>query len=154
MMNVKDIFAQNGILIQETSYTCGPSTLLNVLRLKGNDSHTEAELAKRCNTKPGIGTLEADLVRVAKEIGIEVIEEKEHAQIADIERNLDDGNYVIVCYMHAFAGEGHYAIITEYDDQAFYFRDPSLGMFRLKKKYFKEWWHDATGIQQWYAAVK
>lgn len=153
-MNVKDIFTQNGIVIQETSYTCGPAVLLNILRLKGDDSHTENELSKRCKTKPGVGTKEEDLVRVAKAIGIKVIEEKEGGTLTDIERNIDNGNYVIVGYMNMFSGEGHYAIITEYDNKAFYFRDPSLGPFRLKKEHFKKRWHDATVIEQWYVAVK
>lgn len=153
-MKVKDIFKQNDIVIQQTSYTCGPCALLNVLRAKGDGSYTEEELSKRCKTKPGIGTMEADMVRVAKEIGLEVVEEKEGGKVEDIERNIDEGNYVIVCYIHTFSEEGHYAVITEYDDEAFYFRDPSLGPFRLKKKHFRKWWHDVTDIQQWYMAVK
>lgn len=152
-MNVKDIFAQNGVIIQEASYTCGPCALLNVLRLKGDPSHTEDELSKLCNTRPGPGTDEADMVRVAKEIGLEVVEEKEKAEITDIERNVDAGNYVIVCYMHLYSGEGHYGVITEHDKEAFYFRDPSFGLFRIRKKYFKKHWH-SSGPPQWYVAVK
>jgi predicted double-glycine peptidase len=154
-MKIKHLlFAQNDVVIQQAGYTCGPCTLLNVLRLKGDPSHTEDELSKSCNAKPETGTSQKDLMRVAKEIGIEVVEEKKGADISDIERNIDNGNYVIVCYMHAFAGEGHYAVITEYDDVALYFVDPSFGIFRLRKEYLKKWWYGSSGVQQWYAAVR
>jgi predicted double-glycine peptidase len=127
---------------------------LNVLRLKGNSSYTEEKMSKKCNAKPGIGTMEADMVRVAKEIGLEVIETEEGGALKDIERNLDDGKYVIVCYMHAYSGEGHYGVITEYDKRAFYFVDPSFGLFRLRKEYFSKWWYGSDGVKQWYMAVK
>jgi ABC-type bacteriocin/lantibiotic exporter with double-glycine peptidase domain len=142
------------VVIQQREYTCGPCALLNVLRLKNDSSYTEDELAVRCNAKPGTGTDEKDLVRTAKEIGLKVIEEKEGATLSDIERHLDDGAYVIVCYMHAFAGEGHYGVITRYDDRAYYLVDSSFGQFRLRKEYLDKWWYGSDGEQHWYVALK
>lgn len=153
-MTIKQLYTDNNLNIQEAEYTCGPVTLLNVLRLKGNSSHTEEELAKKCKSGPEHGTLNKDLVRVAKEIGIEVIEAKEGGTIADIEHHLDNGAYVIVCYQHLYADDGHYSVITEHDDVSFYFRDCSYGFFRLKKKYLPKAWYGSSGSQQWYAAVK
>lgn len=153
-MSVKSTLAKHRVVIQEEGYTCGPCTLLNILRLKGDDSHNEEEISKRCNANPATGTSQKDMIRVAEELGIEVVETKAGGELQDIERNLDDGSYVIVCYMHAFAGEGHYAVITEYDDNAFYLIDPSFGMVRLRKEYIKKWWYGSSGIQQWYAAVR
>jgi predicted double-glycine peptidase len=154
-MNIKKIFAQNGLVIQEESFTCGPCTLLNVLRLRGDPSHNEQELVRRCNAKPGIGTSHEDMVKVAPEIGLKLVKEKREATIEDIERHIDDdGAFVIVNYIDAFSGHGHYAIITEYDDKAFYFSDCSMGLFRLEKEFFKKFWHSASGIPQWYMAVK
>lgn len=153
-MNPKDLIAQNHVVIQQLDYSCGPCSLLNVLRLKGDSSYTEEELTKRCNAKPGIGTDEKDLVRTAKEIGLEVVDEKEGASLSDVERNLDAGAYVIVCYTHAFAGEGHYGVIVDHDNTAFYFIDPSFGPFRLRKEYLDKWWYGSEGEQHWYVAVK
>lgn len=153
-MKIKQLYADNDLNIQEGEYTCGPVTLLNVLRLKGDPSYTEEELAKICNSNPEHGTLNTDLVRVAKEIGIEVLEAKEGGTITDIEHCIDKGAYVIVCYQHLYAEDGHYSVITEYDDVSFYFRDCSQGFFRLKKKYLPKAWYGSSGSQQWFAAVK
>ena len=88
-------------------------------------------------------------------MGLKVIEEKGKASIQDIERNIDNGAYVIVLYFHAFAQVGHYAIITEYDDRAFYLVGSSLGFMRLWKKDFKEFWYDTGKTdREWYLAVQ
>jgi predicted double-glycine peptidase len=155
-MNIKDVFAQNGLLIQEASYTCGPVSLLNILRAKGDLSYNEPELAKICNAKPGIGTSHEDLVKAAQKIGLELVEEKRDSSLKDIERNIDDGAFVIVNYSSAYsdANNGHYAVVTEYDEKAFYLRDCSYGFLRLKKQHLKRFWYGVDGIQQWYAAFK
>jgi predicted double-glycine peptidase len=154
-MNVKDIFAQNGLAIQQESYTCGPTSLLNILRLKGDVSHSEPELSKICKAKPGIGTSHEDLVKAAQQVGLELAEQKSDASIEDLERGIDAGAYVIVNYFHVYSGEGHYGLVTEYDDEALYFRDCSCGFFRIKKKFFKNFWYgDAESSKQWYAAFK
>jgi predicted double-glycine peptidase len=157
-MNVKDIFSDNHLAIQQTSFTCGPVALLNVLHLKGDFSRTEDELAKLCDAKVGIGTAEESLVKAAQAVGLELVEEKSNATVEDIQRNLDNGAYVIICYTNAFSGNGHYTCVTEYDDRALYCRDPAFGLFRLGKEYLGKFWHgsmDASaGSQQWYMAVK
>lgn len=152
-MNVKDIFTSNNLAIQQTSYTCGPASLLNVLLLKGDSSHTESELAKLCDCKPKVGTSNANLVKAAKAIGLEVVEAKDQAAIEDIERHIDNGECVIACYHYAYSGEGHYAVVTEYDDEALYFRDCTSGFFRLKKKYFDKFWYGDES-RRWLMAVK
>lgn len=154
-MKIKKIFDDENLAFQEAEYTCGPVTLLNTLRLKGDFSHTEEELSKLCNARPGIGTEEADMVKVAKKLGFEIIEEKTGSSIDEIEQHLDKGHFVIVCYWHAFSSEGHYGLISEYDDKAFYFRDCSLGFMRLKKKYFTKHWYDSTKtVHRWLLALK
>jgi predicted double-glycine peptidase len=154
-MKITQIFDDNHLAFQEAEYTCGPVTLMNLLRLKGDFSHSEAELAKLCKTKPDPGTLEEDMVAAAKTLGLDVVEAKEGATIKELEQHIDNGEFVIVCYFHAFAGEGHYGLVTEYDDKAVYLRDCSLGFIRLKKQYFEKYWHDHDGsVKRWLMAVK
>ena len=157
-MNIKDILNDNHVAIQQTTYTCGPVALLNALHLKGDFSHTEDELAKLCKAKAGFGTTEENIVKAARAVGLELVEEKSNANIEDIQRNIDNGAYVIICYTNAFSGNGHYTCVTEYDDQALYCRDPALGLLRLRKEYLAKFWHgsmDASaGSKQWYMAVK
>ena len=153
-MDIKKIYQQNNLVIQKEEYTCGPTSLLNVLRDKGDSSYTELEVAKLCNSNMKDGSLHKGMLKGAKAIGLKVVEHKEHADIKDIERNIDDGNYVIVNYFDAFTGYGHYGVITEYDDKALYLRDCFFGLFRMEKKIFKKWWYGRDGIQQWYVAVK
>jgi predicted double-glycine peptidase len=157
-MNVKDLFSDNGLVIQQTSFTCGPVALLNALHLKGDFSRTEEELSKLCDAKAKFGTTEENLVKAARTVGLELVEEKSNATVEDIQRNIDNGAYVIICYTNAFSGNGHYTCVTEYDDRALYCRDPALGLLRLSKEYLPKFWHgsmDASrGSNRWYMAVK
>jgi hypothetical protein len=157
-MGVKSLLSDNHVAIQETTYTCGPVALLNVLHLKDDFSRTEEELAKICGAQPGVGTSNENLFKAAQEVGIKVIEVKSDATISDIERNIDNGAYVIICYANAFSGNGHYAVVTDYDKRAIYCRDSNFGLFRFRKEYLDKFWHgqrDASiGSNRWYMAVK
>ena len=157
-MGVKKILSDNNVNIQEKPYTCGPVALLNVLQLKGDFSRTEDELAEICEAKLGIGTTNENLVRAAKEVGLEVIEAKSDSEIEDIERNVDNGACVIICYSNAFSGNGHYTVITDYDKRAIYCRDSAFGLFRFSKEYLEKFWHgqrDASiNSNRWYLAIK
>ncbi|HVA10733.1 MAG TPA: C39 family peptidase [Candidatus Dormibacteraeota bacterium] len=154
-MKIKKIFSDEHLVFQEGGFNCGPVTLLNILHLKGDFSHTEDELSQLCEAKPVIGTKEEDMVKSAEQLGLEIVEEKRDATLADIERHIDNGDFVVVCYFHAFAQAGHYGLVSEYDEAAFYFRDCSLGFLRLKKEYLKKYWYgtDKT-IKGWFMAVK
>ena len=157
-MKVKSILSDNKVAIQEAPYTCGPVALLNVLRLKDDFSRSEEELAKICKAKLGIGTTNENLVKAAQEIGLEVLEAKSDAKISDIERNLDNGAYVVICYANAFSGNGHYTVVTDHDKRAIYCRDSAFGLFRFSKEYLDKFWHgqkDASiNSNHWYMAVK
>ncbi len=158
-MNVKDIFADNHLVIQQGQSNCGPAALLNVLHLKGDFSHTEDELARLCDAKVGYGTTPENLVKAARKLGIEVVEEQSNASLEDIKRNLDNGAYVIILSAATFSGNSHYTCITEYDDQALYCRDSNYGLLRLAIEYLEKLWHgvehDASrGSNRWYAAIK
>ncbi len=151
-MRAKEILETHGLVIQETSYTCGPVSLLNILRLKGDPSYSEEELSQLCKSEPGVGTTQKDLISTAQHVGLDVIEEKDNGTLKDLESHLDNGAYVIVNHFHVHSGDGHYGIITDYDDRALYFVDCSYGYLRLEKKDFLKSWH-GTVRTGWYAAV-
>lgn len=154
-MSLIKMYADDNFAFQATGYTCGPTTLLNILRQKGDNTHTEEGIAKACKATSDHGTTVENLVAGAKELGLQVVETKKDAEISDIESNIDSGNTVVVNYFYAFSGEGHYAQIVEYDDEAFYFLDPSLGYMRLKKKYFLKNWYDQHQENiRWFMAIK
>jgi predicted double-glycine peptidase len=156
-MRVRDIILKNNLVIQVGRSTCGPCSLLNVLRLKGDMSGTEDEFAKICKTRDGIGTSNADMIEAAKQVGLDVLETKAGGTAADVKRHIDAGAYVIVNYFHTFSGNGHYAVITDYDDNAFYLADCSLGFLRLRDEYFLKYWygHDpGSESKKWFLAVK
>jgi len=154
-MRTKAILAKYNLAVQEATFSCGPVSILNVLRLKGDFSRTEKELIKLCDAKAGVGSSNENVVKAAKQVGLKILEEKTDAKIADIERHIDSGAYVIVNYLHAFSGTGHYTVVTDYDDIALYFVDSSLGFLRLRKEYFKKYWYNSDKtIHGWYAAVK
>lgn len=154
-MNIKDIYAHNNLHIQETTYSCGPCTILNVLHLKGDFSRTEKELIKLCKAKKGIGTVQRDMVEAAQAVGLKIIKAKDKGSVKDIERHLDSGAYVIVCYWHAYDEVGHYGLITQYDDDSLYFADCDFGFFRVSKKGFKKFWYNTDmNVKEWFMAVK
>lgn len=154
-MDVKEIYAQHNISIQEEPFSCGPVAILNVLQLKGDFSHTEKDLIALCHAKLGIGTSNRNLVKAAAQAGLEIVEEKEGASFKDIERNVDAGASVVVCYKNAFSGNGHYTVITQYDDGAFYCRDSAFGLFRIEKGEFdKHWFNPQETAVRWFVAVK
>ncbi len=158
-MNVKDVFSDNHLVIQQGQSNCGPAALLNILHLKDDFSHNEEELAQLCKAKVGYGTALENLIQTAQKLGLEVVEEKLNGTVEDIQRNIDKGAYVIIIYKNAFSGHSHYTVVTQYDDQALYCRDSALGLLRFNKEYLEKFWHgvahDASrNSKQWYMAVK
>ncbi|MEX2043670.1 MAG: cysteine peptidase family C39 domain-containing protein [Patescibacteria group bacterium] len=154
-MKVKNIFKEHGLYIQKESYSCGPCSILNVLRLKGDFSRNEYELIKLCDAKPNRGTSRANMVKVANDVGLKVIEETEEASTKDLERNLGKGAYVIIAYWHAYDEVGHYGLITDYDDEAFYFADCDFGFIRIWKENLGKFWHNTDKTaHRWFMAVK
>jgi predicted double-glycine peptidase len=154
-MNIKDIYLKDNLVLQQGTYTCGPCSLLNILLQKGITTYNEQELSKLCGAKPGIGSSNESLAKTAVHLGLEIVDQRRDATVSDIERNIDDGAFVIVNYRDAFSGNGHYAVVTQYDDEALYLRDSSLGLLCLTKDNFKKFWRNSDGtINGWYLAVK
>lgn len=154
-MKITDIYKQNNLQIQVANYTCGPVSLLNVLRMKGDQSQSEESLTKLTKAIPGEGTYPPLMEAAAKELGLEITEAKFNAEIADLEKHLDAGDYVIINYFEAFSEDGHFSVVVEHDDRAIYIADCYIGLIRIEKKYFPKWWHSSDGSTQgWFMAVK
>ncbi len=155
MFSIKAIYAANKLHIQKASNTCGPTTLINVLELRGLPTKSEAYLKKLCGLRPGEGTRNTALATAVTELGLEVVEVRDKGKIGDIERHLDSGSYVILNYSTPFSQSGHYAIAVEYDRQAVYLFDSWLGLIRLVKKDLRKNWHNsAKTIHGWFLAVR
>ncbi len=153
-MNIPQLYIDHNFAFQQLGYTCGPVTLLNILRQRGDKSRSEEELASLCNALPGTGTTNDALVGAAKSVGLAVVAQKANAALDDIERHIDEAHAVIVNYFYAFSDEGHYAQVAGYDDYALYLADPTAGYMRIRKEYFVNHWHSQAGdIVRWFAAV-
>ena len=170
VLSIKQIYEDNGLHLQQTGWTCGPAALLNVLAMhhqrlaahgttKGVVSPTpritEEDLAEICETDPVSGTDNDMMVSAARAAGLEVVSVTTGATPEDIDRYLAIGHYVIINFRHAFDGDGHFAVVAESDDAAFYLRDSSLGLLRLKKRDLVEHWHNSDGtISGWLLALR
>ena len=154
-MNIPELLTEQGVHIQKLSYSCGPCSILNVLHIKGDFSQTEEGLTELCQALPGKGSKRDKVVSACQSVGLEVLESREGGVVEDIEGHLDAGAYVIVNYYHAFNGDGHYSVITDYDDRAVYIMDCSLGLIRLLKEDFAKYWYNSDKtVFGWYVAVK
>lgn len=154
-MTIKSAYADAGLHIQETAWTCGPASLLNVLRAKGLQGPSEGELAAICETSRESGTDNDKLVAAARTVGLEVVTVKTNSTLEDIDRHLDAGNLVIVNYVHAFDSEGHFGVVVESDARALYLLDSSLGLVRLKRGDLKSHWRNNDGtVHGWLLALK
>jgi predicted double-glycine peptidase len=153
---------QSGIHLQETSYTCGPASILNALRLTGCPELSEATLAAMCDTRHGVGTTNEALHVGCHRAGLHIVEAGRNATVEKLKphlRAVDDltlpvqPRVVIVNYC-AFTPNGHYSVVTQYDDRAIYLADCSFGPLRLEFDEFAANWHDHTKtIHGWYLAV-
>lgn len=154
-MNIRKLYQDNRHAFQTVGFSCGPVTLLNILRQRGDMSHTEEELIELCKADAVTGTTNDNLITAARTLGFTIVEERDKATVKDIERQLDEDNMVVVNYFYAFSNEGHYAQVAEYDDKAFYLIDPTAGYMRIKKEYFVTNWHSQDGtITGWFMAIR
>ena len=154
LMNSNSMNTAHTPLLQTTDYTCGPVSLLNILRMKGDSSYSEQELATMCGATE-TGTDNAALVNLAKRIGLQVVEEKRAGALTDIQRHIDSGSFVIVNYFLTSRGFGHFSVVIGYDDETLYLADSYVGHLRIEKKNFSQHWHDTDKtLMGWYVALK
>ena len=152
-MSIKQIYRTHKLRLQQLDYTCGPVSLLNVLAAKGQTGHGERELAALCKARPDFGTSNADLVKAAEHLGLEILEAADRADISRLEAYLDKNAYVIVCYI-SLGGGGHYSIVKEHDAQALYLLDCSYGLIRIEKATFLKCWRNKQEpAERWFMAI-
>lgn len=151
-----EFYPVHQVYIQDTNYSCGPAAIINVLRLKKNNAiPKEKELCRICETNAKTGTLPEGMFRGIDAAGLKVVEAKENGSIKEIKKHLDNGAWVIVNYMHLYAGCGHYGVVTAYDEDAIYLMDSSFGLLRLDYDEFEPFWYDKQlGNKKYFIAVK
>jgi len=154
-MKVTEVFKKHNLHIQETDFSCGPSSILNILHHKGRFDFNEGELSKICNVQAGTGCTRDELLVGIQAAGLNIIEKKTNGEISDIEGHVDKGHTVIVNYYHLYSEIGHYAVVVEYDHRAFYLADSSFGFLRIRKEKFYKYWHDTDkNTMRWFLAIE
>jgi predicted double-glycine peptidase len=142
---------------QSTEYSCGASALQAVMSYWGKDVD-EAELMRLLGTTPEEGTWPEDLVRVAREQGLEA-ELKSDLTLEDVERATAQGHPVIVLGQvwrssssdaASVAEEwdcGHWFIVLDIDQDHVYFEDPYVRMGKgfVPRATFEDAWHNVMG---------
>lgn len=140
---------------QGTGYSCGAAALQAVLAYWGTRER-EDRLIARLETTPEHGTHPEDIVRVAREFGLEA-DLREGLEVDDLEAGLSGGATVIV-NLQAWREsnvlpwtetweDGHYMVLLAADEHNLYFEDPSLlgsrGFIPIPE--FLDRWHDYEG---------
>jgi predicted double-glycine peptidase len=161
-LNTKDLpanFMFLPITRQATDYTCGASALQSVLRYYG-DEYMENELAVILKSDPNEGTPYNNIINFTRSEGYKVNIYKD-MKYTDLKSLINNKKPVIVL-LQAWSEtpqdyskdwiDGHYAVVTGYDEKYVYFMDPStLGNYTfIPVKKFLERWHDTDGAEKLY----
>jgi predicted double-glycine peptidase len=160
------------VLRQEVNYSCGDNAALSVLRFWRPDIYdgvTEQDLYGPMKTTPDNGTEPEDIAAYINGVPGLKAEYRTDVPIADVEAAVDRGQPPIVD-IQAWQGDtgvaneepwgaswdnGHFVVLTGYDDVNFYFMDPSTdalpdGTKRyayIPRSELVDRWHDGAGPQ-------
>lgn len=139
---------------QTTTYTCGASSAVAVLRALGMPANERA-MAKEMGSNNVVGTFATNIVKAMKARGLSA-DAKEHLSFDDLKRALDKGAMVIVAYQawredtdvewKKRWDDGHYSVVTGLDAENIYLMDPSQddrGV--IPRREFLDRWHDIDG---------
>lgn len=136
-------------------YTCGPSSLLSVLRYYGIEGVSALELSREMGTTPEKGTSPLRMVRAAKSYGLKCRAGK--FTIEDLGRETSEGVPVIVAFqawpksdsvdLSKSWDEGHYAVVTDVSGGMVYMDDPAYvdQVSKIPVGKFLSRWHDMDG---------
>ena len=142
---------------QSTTYSCGAAALQAVLSYYGIDKRERA-LMEMLKTTEENGTSPENIVRVAKELGLQA-DPRENVTYESLIKAYREG-VPVICAIQAWTDappekrswaadweDGHYVIIIGGDEQFVYVEDPSLLGTRgiIPKQEFLDRWHDYTG---------
>src|SRR5262245_2094557 len=121
---------------QDTVYACGAGALQAVLAYYGIDARQDT-LMKQLGTNARIGTRWWEIVRIAKQYGVDA-EPGWNMDDHALEARIDKREPVILALQawvdppppnaaawEALKDEGHYVVLVGYDTRRFYFEDPA-----------------------------
>ncbi|KAA0206361.1 hypothetical protein EDM68_02560 [Candidatus Uhrbacteria bacterium] len=144
------------IPFRQSPNMCGPASL-KILLSYFDREHTEAQLAKLCETTPDIGTTHGQLVAGARALGAEAFA-KDNATINDIRALIEEEKPVIVGWWSK--DEPHYSVVYEVGKHKIFMMDPDTesGIRIMPIEKFEQVWHDTDGgpehpVQRWMMAV-
>ena len=144
-----------GVYIQKLYFGCGPSTLINALRLKGLDHPNEVRVAMLCRANPQTGTDHNDLVEACPELGLDIIKCKTGGTISDLRTYADPDTPVVVNFIHPLIGCGHFGVVPHVDAENVYLMDSCSGFRSMTHKDFEALWHNSDGTNvRWFAALR
>jgi|GEM_PF-728231 len=137
-------------LRQDYDFTCGASCLQSVLMYYGFDA-VESELVQKLGATADWGTEHTDIIRVAKEYGLEV--ESGEFSIEQV-KNYIEQKIPVILDIQAWSeksnidysldyDDGHYIVAIGYDDNGFIIEDPSdFGRQYMTFEELQKRWHD------------
>jgi ABC-type bacteriocin/lantibiotic exporter with double-glycine peptidase domain len=136
---------------------CGPASLKILLSYYERE-HSEAQLAKLCETTPDFGTTHAQMMAGAQALGAEIFA-KDQATINDIRGFVEEETPVIVGWWSD--DESHYSVVYEVGKFKIFMMDPDTesGIHIMPIEEFESVWHDTEGVSKepithWMMAIK
>ncbi len=138
---------------QETPFTCGPAAL-NMLFLFYGLKKTEEELAVRLHTNTDNGTLQRDMIRVAREESFYVFE-NDNSSMVEIGGLLKQRVPVIVHFIEPSENDSHYAVVVQVDSTHLMLNDPWNGekITMEISDFMKRWSSEKRSEDKWLMAI-
>jgi predicted double-glycine peptidase len=135
----------NGVCIQSTTFTCGPTAAVTALRALDVDAG-ESALALRAGTNPVSGTLPADLCAAVRALygreGVDAVYQPV-ASLSDLAARLP----AVVMTSSSFMCD-HYIAVLRVDSDGVLLGDPECGLRRTTAGRFASEWHGSAIVFQ------
>lgn len=138
---------------QEQDHWCAPACLQMIFKFYGQDI-SQQELAEKLHTNEEMGTDNADIARVVKELSL-VATVQTNAAWEDIQKYVDQDVPVIVNFIEASEGGGHFAVVVAINEGELLVHDPWNGeSFHIEKNEFISRWKSGfENYTRWLLAV-
>jgi predicted double-glycine peptidase len=138
-------------IVQETNYSCGPSSLRAICNYYGFGPYSEKDFIKAMNFDHRVGANPDQVVRAARRFGLDDDIVRPMLFVHLISRLKQ--RHPVMCMIQAYGRrdkspndyvDGHWVVGIGYDERGVYFEDPSMGKERgfLTYPEFQARWHD------------